>query len=109
ALARALNKAGLRARELYCYDVRHAIKDFGWLGQGKAEGIQPGPSMQEALKLPAKNLLSEWTSARIEELRHHPKTSARYGFLRETLPRAFRLKVPPELGIGHEIYALAEK
>ena len=109
ALQTALERAGLKTRKLHCYDVRYALKDFGVFGLNPPRDIQPGPEMAQALKLPARDELSQWDASRIAELRAHPKVSASYGFFRETLPRAFTLKVPPGFKIGHEIYALAEK
>jgi hypothetical protein len=53
--------------------------------------------------------LSEWTPERIEELRSHRKVSRTYGFFRETLPKALTIRLPPAIGVGHEIYAMAEK
>lgn len=105
----ALRKAGLEPRKLYTYDVRHALKDFNVLGTGTPISKAPAPSAFEVLKNPKREVLKWWTPDRLRELKNHPKVSARYGFLKETLPRAFQLKVPPALEIGHEIYALAEK
>jgi SAM-dependent methyltransferase len=109
ALAVALARHGLAAKSLHCYDIRYALKDFGVFGLNPPKDIQPGPSMTEALELPEKDNLSQWTPEKIDELRKHRKVSASYGFIRETLPRFFTLPMPPSLRIGHEIYALAEK
>jgi hypothetical protein len=106
----ALEKAGLRTRKLYCYDIRYTLKDYGAFGLGKPpSSLPPGPSMSEALALPMKDVLSQWDSGRIEELRRHRKVSGFYGFMRETLPGWLTFRVPPRLGFGHEIFALAEK
>jgi len=109
ALERALLGAGLCLRKLYCYDVRYAAKDFGLFGMNPPRDVAPGPRMAEALELPSRDELSQWDAGAIERLRRHPKVSGLYGWWRETLPGALRLRVPPGLRIGHEIYALAEK
>ncbi len=111
ALRHAVESVGLRVRRLYTYDIRHTPKDLGWFGLGapRPQTVENFPSIQSALAYQEKDLLSEWTSERIEELRHHPRVSLRYGFFRETLPRALTLRVPESVGLGHEIYALVEK
>jgi SAM-dependent methyltransferase len=109
ALEIGLKRAGLRIVKSYCYDVRYAAKDFGLFGMNPPRDIQPGPEMKNALELPVRDELSKWDASKIEELRAHPRTSGFYGFFRETLPHILTFKVPPSLGIGHEIYALAEK
>ena len=105
----ALSHAGLSVRKLYCYDVRYSLKDFGVMGLGKPDENPVGPSMNEALGLKLRTHLSSWNAERIKELRTHPKVSLSYGFWRETVPNFFTLKIPGKVGIGHEIYALAEK
>lgn len=105
----ALNKVGLHPVKFYCYDIRYALKDFGYFNMGKPVNGGEAPSMNDALQLEEKNTLSLWTRDKIKELRNHQKTSWTYGFVKETLPKAFTLHVPPSLEIGHEIYALAEK
>jgi 2-polyprenyl-3-methyl-5-hydroxy-6-metoxy-1,4-benzoquinol methylase len=109
ALWIALQSHGLKTKTLFCYDIRYAMKDFGLFGLNRPQNVRLGPEMALALALPDKDTLSQWTASRIEELRKHPKVSARYGFFRETLPKFFTIPVPPGLKIGHEIYALAEK
>jgi 2-polyprenyl-3-methyl-5-hydroxy-6-metoxy-1,4-benzoquinol methylase len=109
ALETALARAGLRIRRLYGYDVRYSLKDFGLFGLGKPVGITQGPLLEETIRLPLRDLLAQWEPARIAELRSHRKTSAFYGFVRETLPGWLTWRVPARLGIGHELYALAEK
>lgn len=109
ALRFALEKAGLRVRKLYCYDVRYALKDFGVFGMGQPKNISLGPSMNEALSLPLKDNLSQWNSENIHKLRTHKKVSRSYGFFKEVLPKWFTLRMPEKFGIGHEVYALAEK
>jgi len=105
----ALQNVGLDPIKLYCYDVRHALKDFGCFGLGKPERGANAPSIEETLKLQEKKALSHWTPEKLKELRHHKKTSLAYGFVKETLPKALTFHMPPRLEIGHEIYALAEK
>lgn len=105
----ALERMGLKIRELYCYDLRYVAKDFGWFGSGTPDHLELGPSMRETLRLECSSPIREWNQNRIEELRNHPKVKPLYGFFRETLPRALRLKGPAWLGLGHEIYAIAEK
>lgn len=109
ALRTALENTGFKIRKLHCYDVRYAIKDFGLFGLNPPRDIAPGPIMEEALKLPQRNELAQWDAKKIEVLRTHPKVSNAYGFFRETLPQVLTLKIPATLGVGHEIYALAEK
>jgi SAM-dependent methyltransferase len=104
----ALSRAGLRTRKLYCYDVRYALKDFGVFGMGKPRDIPEGPSMKEASGLELTSNLPAWNSGRIAELRSHRKVSLAYGFWRESLPRFFTPKISGRIGVGHEIYALAE-
>jgi len=112
ALRIALEKSGLHVRKLYCYDVRYALRDFGVFGLGDAGGVTEGPSMEDALKLSTQNSNQkkpEWSLEMLSELRTHPKVSSFYGFIRETLPRLFQLRVPEKIGVGHEILAIAEK
>lgn len=109
ALRLALELSGLRVRKMYCFDIRHALKDFGIFGLGKPGKIPAGPSLRETLQLPERTLLSEWNPARLQELRQHPKTGIAYGIFKEVLPKWFRMRVPPALGIGHEIFAVAER
>lgn len=108
-LKTALDRIGLKTRRLYCYDLRYVAKDFGWFGAATPTHLEPGPSMHETLKLEFSSPIREWNAERIEEVRRHPKVRPLYGFFRETLPRALRLKGPAWLGWGHEIYAIAEK
>lgn len=108
-LRAALHGAGLQVESLYCYDLRHVLKDFGVFGMNKPERFGPGPSMEESPAEQALNPLEHWTPAKIDELRRHPKTRGWYGFVRETLPDWLTLPVPAKWGIGHEIYALATK
>ncbi len=120
-LKKALNRAGISTKKLYCYDLRYVLKDFGILGLGKPTSTPPLPSLTEALsrqfdpkndqKIDRSNetVLPFWTPEKLNELRSHTKTSFAYGFFKETLPRAFRLKVPYPLPLGHEIFALGEK
>lgn len=108
-LRRALQGVGLQPIRLYCYDVQHALKDFGLFGMGKPQAGGASPSMEEALRLDEKKTLSFWTPKKIDELRRHRKTSLAYGLVKETLPRALTLRVPAALEVGHEIYCLAEK
>lgn len=105
----ALEKAQLRIRKMHCYGVKHALKDFGVFGLGQPDPNPQSPSIAETMQLPLNSLLGEWTPVRLQQLREHPKTSWNYAFWKEILPAFFRLKLPPALGIGHEIYALAEK
>lgn len=105
----ALEGAGLKLRKLHCYDIRYTAKDMGWLGLGKPKDILPGPKMSEALRLPIRSELFQWKDSDIAALRDHKKVSAAYGFIKETLPDFFSVKVPAAIGLGHEIYALAEK
>ena len=108
-LRTALEGAGLQVQKLYCYDVRYSYKDFNWFGLGEKGPITQGPSMHEALALTERKTLSIWNPTRLGALREDPKVSLTYGFFRETLPKALRWRVPPGLGIGHEIYAVARK
>lgn len=105
----ALKNVGLNPIQLYCYDVRYALKDFGCFGMGKPVAGDATPSIKETLQLQEKKTLSLWTSEKIQELRNHKKTSWQYGFIKETLPQAFSIRVPASWEVGHEIYALAEK
>lgn len=105
----ALENAGLKPIRLYCYDIRYALRDFGCLGMGKPGDLPTGPSIENTLKLNAKKTLGLWTPQKLDELRHHKKTSLMYGLIKETLPRTFTLHMPYKFEIGHEIYALAEK
>lgn len=108
-LRTALDRIGLKTRQLYCYDLRYVAKDFGWLGAATPTHLELGPSMKETLQLEFSSPLREWTADRVDEVRHHPKVGRLYGLIRETLPRALRLRGPAWLGWGHEIYAIAEK
>jgi SAM-dependent methyltransferase len=105
----ALERAELRIRSMHCFGVKHVLKDFGVLGLGKPDPNPQSPSLNESLKLPLRSLLQDWNPSRIQELRNHPKTSWSYAWWKEILPNSFKIRVPHQLGIGHEIYALAEK
>ncbi len=105
----ALQKTGLHPIQLHCYDIRYALKDFGWFGMGKPTVQNLAPSMKDTLLLKEKNSLLFWTPEKIKELRHHKKTAWIYGLIKETLPQKLTLRIPASMGIGHEIYALAEK
>lgn len=105
----ALQRVALHPLKLYCYDIRNAFKDFGHFGLRKPVEGGPPPSMEEALQLEEKKMLSIWTPEKIKELRHHKKTSWIYGWVKEGLPKAFTFRIPAQLEVGHEIYALAEK
>jgi hypothetical protein len=105
----ALESVGISVQKLYCYDVRYVLRDFGWFGLGKPTAARSVPDMKSTLRLEEKNLLSLWTPEKLKELRTHPKTSLAYGWYKEVLPQAFKLHVPYQLGIGHEIYALGER
>ncbi len=109
ALELALKQVGLKIHRWHCFGVRHVLKDFGFFGMGKPTPVKNNPSMQEFMVLPENSLLEQWTPQKIQELRTHPKVSWGYALLKEILPKLFRLRVPARLGIGHEIYCLAEK
>lgn len=109
SLRLALENQGLTIKKMYCYEILHSLKDFGFFGLGKPGKISKGPSMFETLKLSEMSLLDQWTPEKIATLRAHPKVSWGYAFWKELLPNLFQAKVPASLGIGHEIYALAEK
>jgi len=108
-LRRALASVGLKIKHQYCYDVRHALKDFGVFGLGRPKPVGQGPSMLEALALPEGQTLSLWSSESLHQLRTHPKSSLAYGFYKSLMPSEWSLPLPPSLEIGHEIFALAEK
>jgi 2-polyprenyl-3-methyl-5-hydroxy-6-metoxy-1,4-benzoquinol methylase len=108
-LSYALEAVGLSPIKMYCYDVRYAAKDFGLFGMGKPQAPQEAPSMEASLLLKEKKVLSMWTPEKLSELKNHKKTSLTYGFVKETLPHALSVKVPPRFEVGHEIYVLAEK
>lgn len=109
ALRTALEKTGLEVRQLYGYDIRYALKDFGFFGMGQPKNIPPSPSMRDTLKLGMKDILQQWDEEKIAELRRHKKVSPLYGFFKETLPKSLTIHVPESIRIGHELYALAEK
>lgn len=109
ALTRALQGAGFRVREMYCYDIRHAVKDFGLFGLGKPHNVSAGIALEEVENEPLRDLRAEWSEERLQSLRVHPKTGAFYGFYRESLPKAIRLKIPARLELGHEIFCVAER
>jgi len=108
-LQHAIEKVGLYPIKFYCYDVRYALKDFGYFGLGKPVNGGFSPSMEEALKLTKNTSLTLWTPEKVKELRRHKKTSWTYGLVKEIVPKAFRIHMPAGLEIGHEIFALAEK
>lgn len=105
----ALEKKGLKLKKFYCYGILHALKDFGFFGMGKPGNIPKGPSLEETLKLESHSLLNQWTEEKISQLRSHPKVSWIYAVWKEMIPSLFQAKIPARLGIGHEIYAMAEK
>lgn len=109
ALRIALEKTGFESLSLYCFGIKHALKDFGWFGMGQPQNIPPGPSMENALALECHSLLNSWDEIALHSLRNHPKTSWNYAWLKEILPSLFSPKVPAQWGIGHEIFALAQK
>lgn len=105
----ALENVGLKPLKIYCFDIRYALKDFGWFGLGQPVSGGASPSLEEVLKLDEKKTLSFWTPEKIGELRNHKKTSWTYAFVKDILPKAFTVHVPAKLEVGHEIYAFAEK
>lgn len=112
-LKHALSAAGLKIRNLYCYDVRHVLKDFDVLGRGTPVPSrleqQEIPSIADALTFEARKTLSLWTPEKLTELRTHPKVSLSYGLLNVRVPELTTMHVPASWELGHEIYALAEK
>ena len=109
ALRLGLERAGLRVRQLYAFDIQHVAKDYGLFGLGKVGEIERGPSFKEVENLPVQDFSKEWTPERLRELKEHPKVSLQYGFFKEVLPKVFMLRIPESIGIGHEVFALAEK
>lgn len=108
-LERALERAGFRVRKLFAFDLRHALKDFGVLGLNPPSHIDRGPSFAEVEDLQIRNFFREWTPELLEKLKRHPKAGVLYGFFKETLPEAFRIRMPAGIPVGHEIFAEAEK
>lgn len=109
ALRLAAESAGFTIKSLYCFDIAHVLKDYGVFGLGKVGKIEKGPSFSDSEGIKLRDFTKEWSPAKIDELKKHPKVSLGYGFFKEILPKAFTLKIPEALSIGHEIYALAEK
>lgn len=110
ALQIALEKAGLRVKKMYCYDVRYTLKDLGYFGMGKVPSKVDEPlSAKETLQIKPNETLDFWSEKTLQELRTHKKVSSWYGFIKETLPQFFTFKVPPALKVGHEIFAVGEK
>jgi 2-polyprenyl-3-methyl-5-hydroxy-6-metoxy-1,4-benzoquinol methylase len=109
SLRLALERAGLKPLQIYGYDIQHALKDFNVWGLGPVGEIVKGPSMQEVVAHMANDFSADWTDAKIAELKSHPKVSIAYGIIKEVLPNLFRIKIPESLGIGHELFALAER
>lgn len=109
ALRIALERVGLVPQQLYGYDVQYALKDYGLFGMGAVGQIHKGPSFKDVSRESLQDFSADWTPARLLELRQHPKVSFFYGLVKEELPSLFRLRVPESVGIGHEIFAIAEK
>lgn len=110
SLELALSRTGLKINQLYTYDLSHTPKDMGWFGLGKPGPLEERPSMLENSAFAREaGLIPEWSDESLAQLRSHPKTSALYGFLKHRLPEALRIRVPARIGLGHEIYAVAEK
>lgn len=109
ALSTALKSAHLKINRFYLYDIRNALKDFGYFGHHQIPELPRGLSIEETLQIDSSPNWHLWDQNQLQRLRTHQKVSARYGFIRETLPRFFTLPLPPSWGVGHEIYALAEK
>lgn len=112
-LQKALKSQGFTVKRLYGYDVRHVLKDFGVFakfGHGAPDRtVRETPSIADSVRIERESFDQFWTPEKIQDLRQHPKTSARYALLREQIPNFLRLKIPARLAIGHEIFALAEK
>jgi hypothetical protein len=53
--------------------------------------------------------LDQWDETQLKRLRLNPKTSLFYGWIREILPKSLTFHVPGKIGVGHELYALAER